>query len=195
MIAVPAKTAALLGAAVAVPALLLAACGTSSGSPAAGGSGSSAAQSSTSASSAKVVTVEAHSGAVGTFLTDGSGRTLYLFAKDATGKSSCSGDCTEYWPPLTTAGAPAASGAAKASMLATITRPDGSKQVTYGGHPLYYFAGDAAAGDLKGQGTNGFGAKWWVVSPAGASITMAASGSGSSPSSPTKSSGGGGGWG
>lgn len=195
MIAVPARTAARLGVAVAVPALLLAACGTSSGSSAYGGSSSTAARSSTSASGAKVVTVETHSGDVGTYLTDGSGRTLYLFAKDTAGRSSCSADCATYWPPLTTAGAPAASGATKAGMLATITRSDGSKQVTYGGHPLYYFAGDAAAGDLKGQGVNGFGAKWWVVSPSGASISMAASGGGSSPSSPTKSSGGGGGWG
>ena len=58
-------------------------------------------------------------------------------------------------------------------MLATITRSDGSKQVAYGGHPLYYFAGDSATGDTNGEGVDGFGAKWWVVSPSGASITKA----------------------
>ena len=185
------RTAARLGVAVAVPALLLAACGTSS-STSSGGSSSQAAGSPTSV--AAKATVETHSGPVGTYLTDASGRTLYLFVADSGGKSACSAACAKYWPPLTATGTPTAAGAAKAAMLSTIARTDGSKQVTYGGHPLYYFAGDAAAGDLKGQGVNGFGAKWWVVSPGGASITMMAGGGGSSPSSTTKSSGGGGGW-
>ena len=55
-----------------------------------------------------------------------------------------------------------------ASDLGTITRSDGTKQVTYDGHPLYYFAGDSGAGMASGQGSDGFGAKWWLVSPAGA---------------------------
>src|SRR6478672_8093707 len=185
------RTAARLGVAVAVPALLLAACGTSSSTSSAGSS--SQASGSPSSVAAATVTVETHSGPVGTYLTDGSGRTLYLFVADTGGKSACSTTCAKYWPPLTTTGSPNAAGTAKAAMLSTITRADGSKQVTYSGHPLYYFAGDAAAGDLKGQGVNGFGAKWWVVSPAGASITMMAGAGGSSPSK-TTSSGGGGGW-
>ena len=184
------RTAARLGVAVAVPALLLAACGTSSSTSSAGASSPA----SGSPSSVAAVTVETHSGPVGTYLTDGSGRTLYLFVADTGGKSACSTACAKYWPPLTTTGSPTAAGTAKAAMLSTITRADGSKQVSYSGHPLYYFAGDAAAGDLKGQGVNGFGAKWWVVSPAGASITMMAGAGGSSPSSKTTSSGGGGGW-
>lgn len=204
MIVVPARTwtAARLGVAVAVPAILLAACGSSSSSTTAGGSSSATAGGSSSAtaggsasaSAAKAVTVETHSGDVGTYLTDGTGRTLYLFASDTGGRSSCSAACTKYWPPLTTTGAATASGGAKSAMVATITRSDGSKQVTYSGHPLYYFAGDAAAGDLKGQGINGFGARWWVVSPTGASITTGSGSGASSPSSTTKSSGGGGGW-
>lgn len=190
MTTLPAMTrnAARLGVAVAVPALLLAACGTSSSSSS-GGSSSQAAGSPSSVATAKV-TVETHSGPVGTYLTDSSGRTLYLFVADSGGKSACSAACAKYWPPLTTTGSPTAAGTAKTAMLSTITRADGSKQVTYSGHPLYYFAGDAAAGDLKGQGTNGFGAKWWVVSPAGASITMMAGAGGSSPSSTKKSGGG-----
>jgi predicted lipoprotein with Yx(FWY)xxD motif len=220
MIVVPARTwtAARLGVAVAVPAILLAACGSSSSSTTAsgsssataggsssataggsssataGGSSSAAAGGSASASTAKAVTVETHSGDVGTYLTDGAGRTLYLFASDTDGRSSCSAACTEYWPPLTTTGAAAATGGANSAMVATITRSDGSKQVTYSGHPLYYFAGDAAAGELKGQGVNGFGARWWVVSPTGASITTESGSGASSPPSTTKSSGGGGGW-
>jgi predicted lipoprotein with Yx(FWY)xxD motif len=204
MIVVPARTwtAARLGVAVAVPAILLAACGGSSSSTTAGGSSSATAggsssaagRGSASASTAKAVTVETHSGDVGTYLTDGAGRTLYLFASDTDGRSSCSAACTEYWPPLTTTGAAAAAGGARSAMVATITRSDGSKQVTYSGHPLYYFAGDAAAGELKGQGVNGFGARWWVVSPTGASITTESGSGASSPPSTTKSSGGGGGW-
>lgn len=153
-----------LGVAVAAPALLLAAC---SGSGYSGSGGASSGPSATAGST----TVETRSGALGTYLTDGSGRTLYLFVADHSGQSACSGACASAWPPLTSNGAPAASGAAKAGMLTTISRSDGSKQVSYGGHPLYYFAGDTAAGQTSGQGINGFGAKWWVVSPAGSSIT------------------------
>lgn len=66
------------------------------------------------------------------------------------------------------------------SDLGTVKRSDGSTQVTYKGHPLYYFAGDSGAGQTNGQGSNGFGAKWWLVSPAGSSITGGGSGGASS---------------
>lgn len=167
-------TALRVGAAVAAPVFLLAACGTNSSSTSTGSSGGGSSAAGPSA------TVETHSGGLGTYLTDGSGKTLYLFASDHGGKSSCSGACVSAWPPLTSKGIPEASGGAKTSMLATISRSDGSKQVTYGGHPLYYFSGDSAAGQTNGEGVDGFGAKWWLVSPSGASITKAASGSGGS---------------
>jgi hypothetical protein len=91
------------------------------------------------------------------------------------------------------------------SSLGIITRSDGGKQVTYDGHPLYYFSGDSGPGQANGQGSDGFGAKWWLVSPAGAGVTAAvtgftpgsSSGGGSSPSAPvpaTSSSKAGGGW-
>ena len=180
------STAVRLGVVVAAPVLLLAACGSNPSSTSGGGSsgGSSAA--------AHAATVETHSGALGTYLTDGSGKTLYLFASDHGGKSTCSGACVSAWPPLAATGMPSAAGAAKSSMVGTITRSDGSKQVTYGGHPLYYFAGDSSAGDTRGQGINGFGAKWWVVAPSGAAITQSSGGASSSSSSSSGSSGGGG---
>jgi hypothetical protein len=85
---------------------------------------------------------------------------------------------------------------AKAADLGTITRSDGSKQVTYLGHPLYYFAGDSGPGQTNGQGSNGFGAKWWLVAPAGTKITVADSATGaaaaaanSSPKAPASSGG------
>jgi len=95
-----------------------------------------------------------------------------------------------------------ASGGAKASDLGTITRSDGSKQVTYDGHPLYYFSGDSGPGTAAGQGSDGFGAKWWLVSPSGSDITaavssFAAGGSGASPApagTPSSPSAGGGGY-
>jgi len=131
---------------------------------------------------------------MGTYLTNGSGRALYLFAADHGGKSACSGACAAAWPPLKTTGPPKAAGGAKAGKLATMSRPDGSKQVTYGGHPLYSFTGDTAAGDTNGQGSTAFGAKWWLVTPNGTALTGSGAGA-SSPSSGPSSSSTGGGWG
>ena len=115
-----------------------------------------------------------------------------MFASDTSTKSACSGTCAMYWPPLTTGSTAHAMGKATSGKLATITRSDGSKQVTYNGHPLYLFKQDSAAGDTKGQGSTTFGAKWWLLAPSGKPITDAASGSSSAPS--TSSGGGGGGW-
>ena len=82
----------------------------------------------------------------------------------------CSGACAQAWPPLTTTTTPKASGAVKASLLGTTKRADGSREVTYAGHPLYYFAGDSTPGQTTGQGSNSFGSPWWVVAPAGKAI-------------------------
>jgi hypothetical protein len=104
---------------------------------------------------------------------------------------------------VTATGTVTASGSVNASDLGTITRSDGTKQVTYDGHALYYFSGDSSAGQTTGQGSDGFGAKWWLVSPSGAQITsadkMSTSGSGGAPAAPastpaSSSSNAGGGW-
>lgn len=95
--------------------------------------------------------------------------------KDTGATSNCNGACAGAWPPVTTTGSPTASGGAKASDLGTITRPDGSKQVTYEGHPLYYFSGDSGPGTATGQGSDGFGAKWWLVAPTGSDVTASVS--------------------
>jgi predicted lipoprotein with Yx(FWY)xxD motif len=169
-------------------ALLVAACGSSSSStPNAGAPASAATSSTPSSAGAAVGTAQ---GSAGTYLTGNSGRALYLWAADTGGKSSCSGACAKTWVPLTTTGAPHASGGANAADLGTITRSDGAKQVTYKGHPLYYYAPDTAAGMTTGQGTNSFGAKWWLVSPAGAPITSQSSSSKPSGSSSSGSSAG-----
>jgi predicted lipoprotein with Yx(FWY)xxD motif len=115
-------------------------------------------------------TVKTRHGALGTFLVGPNGRTLYLFEKDKSTKSTCSGACAKAWPPLLTTGKPKASGSAKASLLGTTKRSDGKTQVTYKGHPLYYFVQDKKAGETKGQGIDGFGAEWYVLAPSGKKI-------------------------
>jgi predicted lipoprotein with Yx(FWY)xxD motif len=108
---------------------------------------------------------------LGQILVDESGMTVYLFLSDTPTTSTCYSTCATVWPPVVTTGAPQAGAGAQASLLGTITRTDGKVEVTYAGHPLYYFVQDKAAGDVKGQGINGFGALWWVLSPSGTAIT------------------------
>jgi predicted lipoprotein with Yx(FWY)xxD motif len=84
------------------------------------------------------------------------------------------------WPPVRSGGKPTAGKGLTASELGTTARSDGKPQVTYNGHPLYLFAGDHNPGDTNGQGLNAFGAKWYVLSPAGNQITKSAGGSSSS---------------
>jgi len=182
---VPVKLAAPL----AVALLAAAACSSSGSSSGSTSSTSSPAAGSGSSASSTVITTKTSSG--GSFLTNGAGRAIYLFMADSTGKSACSGACAAAWPPVIAAGQPTAAGGAQASDLSTITRSDGTKQVTYDGHPLYYFEGDTGPGTDKGQGLNGFGALWYLVAPSGSSITTAVTISGS-PSAPASSSGGGG---
>jgi predicted lipoprotein with Yx(FWY)xxD motif len=146
-----------------------------------GGSASPAGTSSTSGARAGPVTIKTVTGRDGTYLADGSGRALYMWRGDDAGKSNCSGQCAESWPPVVTTSAPRASGGARSANLGTITRSDGRKQVTYKAHPLYYFVVDAGPGTTKGQGSDSFGARWWLVAPSGAAITVNGSSSVSPP--------------
>jgi predicted lipoprotein with Yx(FWY)xxD motif len=134
------------------------------------------------AARSKHATISTRKAKLGTFLVDGRGRTLYLFRKDKTRHSTCTGTCAEAWPPVTTREKPEAEGAVKASRLSTSRRPHGSKQVVYNGHPLYRYAFDSKAGQTKGQGVDGFGARWWVVAPSGKAITAKSSAPASPPS-------------
>ena len=108
---------------------------------------------------------------LGKILVDGRGKTVYVFAADTGHDSTCYTYCAQFWPPVLTAGAPLAGAGATASRLGTTARTDGTTQVTYSGHPLYYFYVDSP-GDANGQGLDGFGGLWWVVSPSGAAITI-----------------------
>jgi predicted lipoprotein with Yx(FWY)xxD motif len=109
---------------------------------------------------------------LGRILVDSRGRTLYMFGKDQKGRSSCTGQCASFWPPLLTSGKPRVAGSAKASFVGTTKRADGRLQVTYNHHPLYRFVKDTRKGQTNGEGLNAFGAHWYVVSPAGARIVQ-----------------------
>src|ERR671935_1561407 len=115
-------------------------------------------------------TVRAATTKLGRILVDSRGRSLYLFEKDAGTASTCYGACASLWPPLTVSGSPKAGAGIVASKLGTTKRKDGKAEVTYNGHPLYYYAGDQKPGDISGQGLNQFGAPWDVLNTAGKGI-------------------------
>lgn len=168
-----ARTGAVIG--LVGVSVVVAACGSAAST---GGS----ATSKSPASGAMAVSVGTVTGADGTHLVGASGRPLYLWVADSRDKSVCTGSCAQVWPPVTTASSPVAAMGVTASQLGTITRSGGTKQVTYDGHPLYYFASDTSKGSLTGQGSDSFGAKWWLVAPSGSAITKTAAASGSSSS-------------
>jgi predicted lipoprotein with Yx(FWY)xxD motif len=118
-------------------------------------------------------TVSLHKTKLGMILVSSSGHTLYLFAKDRNGKSSCSGSCAQFWPPLLSRAKPTAGSGVRASLLGTTKRSNGSLQVTYNRHPLYTFALDKQAGQTHGEGNFAFGAKWYAVSAKGTAIVKA----------------------
>src|SRR5919106_3847770 len=120
--------------------------------------------------SAGAATVTAHASRFGKVLFDGSGRALYLFKRDKSSQSTCSGACAKAWPPFLTTKAPKAGAGARAGLLGTTKRADGTVQVTYAGHPLYYFSGDKKPGQINCQNVVNFGGLWLVVSPGGAAV-------------------------
>jgi predicted lipoprotein with Yx(FWY)xxD motif len=158
-------------------ALALAAGGTLA---ACGGNSGYGSDGSTPPPSSATPTIEVSSTSLGSVLTDGSGRTLYLFTHDSGGSSACDGGCLSVWPPLT--GTPTAGSGANSSLLGTITRSDGSTQATYAGHPLYYYSGDSGAGDVNGQEIQD---SWYVVNASGEEVE------GQATEAPSSDSGGG----
>ena len=168
---------------IAALALGLAACANNSSSSAAGGGlyGGGGTASSPAATGAAAVQTAKVPG-VGTVLVNSDGKVLYLFEADTGTTSTCTGQCAAVWPALTTSGNATGTMGATSSMLGTTTRDDGSTQVTYNGHPLYFYSGDTTSGQANGEGLNTYGGLWYAVTTAG----TAAKGSGS---------GGGGGYG
>lgn len=110
--------------------------------------------------------------ALGAFVAGKDGKSLYVFLVDADGQSKCNDDCAGSWPPLVVGSASeVTAGSGVTGQLGTISRADGTTQVTLGGAPLYYFAGDSAAGDTEGQGLNDV---WYLASPTGGQVGAAA---------------------
>jgi len=107
---------------------------------------------------------------LGRILVDGKGITLYDFPPDKGTTSVCYGACAALWPPLLTHGKPIAGPGVRASLLGTTKRKDGKLEVTYNGHPLYYWVGDHKPGQTTGQALNQFGGPWWVLTPTGKEI-------------------------
>jgi predicted lipoprotein with Yx(FWY)xxD motif len=168
-----------LAATATIAAALLAGCGSSSSSsssstaasaPASTPTQSTAASTSTAAATPGVTVATKHS-KLGTILAAGPKHlTVYLFEADKGTSSTCNGDCAKDWPPVTTDGAPAVSGSAVSADLGTTTRKDGTKQVTYKGHPLYFYDDDKDSGDTEGQGSKEYGAGWYVMKANGSKI-------------------------
>jgi predicted lipoprotein with Yx(FWY)xxD motif len=118
----------------------------------------------TTAAAGPAMTLKTQSGSYGVWLTDQAGRTLYMLTADKGTTSSCYGACATAWPPLVTTGAVSASGAVVAADLGTTTRTDGTTQVTYAGHPLYYFAKETGPDQVLGFGAQG---AWFLIAPSG----------------------------
>jgi predicted lipoprotein with Yx(FWY)xxD motif len=118
-----------------------------------------------SSTSTPATALKLTNGALGSYLTTGDGKTLYYYAKDLPGAASrtavsnCNGGCLAAWPIYHFDGTPAVEGI-DAADVSDFTRPDGAKQSTYQGWPLYYFASDSSAGDTKGEGVDNI---WFVL--------------------------------
>ena len=165
-----------LAASAAAAVALLAGCGSSSSSSSSTAASTpststAAATPTTTAATGPGVTVQTKKDKLGTILAAGPKKlTVYMFEADKGSTSACNGACAQAWPPVTTGAAPTSAGDAVSADLGTITRSDGTKQVTYKGHPLYFFEKDGDAGDAYGQGSKAFGAGWYVLKANGAKV-------------------------
>jgi len=113
---------------------------------------------------------------LGPLLVDDRGMTLYMWQKDGGSASACYDRCATFWPPAFSVTSPVAGDGTLASMLGVATRTDGTSMLTYNGYPLYGFVQDVQPGDTKGQGSNGFGAPWWVLVPSSGQPNQAKAG-------------------
>jgi len=157
-------------AALAAVVLAVAACAssssTSSSPPAAATAAASSSASSPAASMVLFRTIQGRS-----VLTNSNGFTLYWFSADTSTTSKCTGSCASYWPPVP---GPLTAGPGVTGTLGTITRPDGTIQATYDGHPLYTYVGDSAPGQNKGNGINDPGGIWHEMTVTGRIVAPAA---------------------
>jgi predicted lipoprotein with Yx(FWY)xxD motif len=154
------KKTALSSLAILAVVLIVSGCGSSNNS-----TSSDSSSSKPVASTSSNATVSTKTSSAGTVLAGEGGKTLYLFEADKNGKPTCTGDCAAAWPPAMASGSVTTSGSADKSKVGTVS---GTKQITYAGHPLYYFAKDKDAEDIYGNGVSAFGAEWYALTPSGA---------------------------
>jgi predicted lipoprotein with Yx(FWY)xxD motif len=160
-------SAAVIAAGIALAASACSSSLSSNGATAAPAASSATAQPSMAATT---IDLQSASGIDDKFLADGQGRALYLFEADKGSTSTCTGACAAAWPPVTASAMPMAGGGVSQSMFGTTKRADGTEQLTYNGHPLYYFSADTGSGTAKGQGVKAFGSDWYVVNAKGSKI-------------------------
>lgn len=166
------NTRNLLALGASAAALIVAGCGgggggsSSASNPTATGTGGSAAAAQPGGGTLRVTS----NPKLGKILVDPKGRTLYDFPIDKGTMSVCYGACASLWPPLTTHGRPVAGAGVSAGLIGTSARHDGTTEVTYAGHPLYYYAPDQTRGQITGQALNQFGAPWYALAPNGREI-------------------------
>ena len=149
-----------------------------------GGAATAASSAPPKTASGQAATVGISNTGIGQILVNSQGRTLYLFKADQGTKSACTGACAGAWPPLVVKGKPTLGKGVNSSLVGTATRPEGTTQLTYNGHPLYLFAQDQKAGETNGQGVSAFGAAWFALNSAGNQVSA-------QPSSSSTSGGGG----
>jgi predicted lipoprotein with Yx(FWY)xxD motif len=158
----------MLSGAAAVIALVVAGCG--GGGSGGGGGGGYGASAATPTGSGGAPLKIVSNPTLGKIITDGKGRTLYDFPIDKGTMSVCYGACASLWPPYTTNSKPMAGRGVSSALIGTSKRHDGSTEVTYAGHPLYYYAPDQKQGQITGQALNQFGAPWYALAPSGREI-------------------------
>lgn len=139
-----------------------------------------AAATAASSSGSTGTSLQMGSSSLGQILVDSKGMTLYMLSADSSTSSVCTGGCATNWPPLSMSSQPTVGTGLDASMLGSITRADGSTQVTYNGHPLYYFKGDAAPGDVNGEGLQFSGGTWTVLDAQGNAVSGSSGSTGGS---------------
>jgi predicted lipoprotein with Yx(FWY)xxD motif len=189
-----ARSKVALLASLAATALAAAACsssGASSSAPAGSSTAPAASTGGSAASSSALLKVEKTS--LGSILADGKGDTIYGFAIDTPNHSACSGVCAQYWPPVPAPATLPSSIPGVSGTLGSLTRSDGTRQLTVDKLPVYTYKGDSAPGMANGQGKNLSGGLWWVVDPTGKWVTTRSAAA--SNAAPASTGGGGGGYG
>jgi len=119
---------------------------------------------------AMAAAVKPFSSDYGEVIGDGRGHVLYLFTRDRAERSRCYGACARAWPPFTTRGRPRVRGGLDPDLIGTVRRRRGKRQVTYDGHPLYYYVGDRRPGQIFCQDVREFGGRWLIVAPSGDAV-------------------------